>query len=154
MSSTIDTIYSALDGMAVTYLDMDNTSVTATCYTLSEALDSVQTGHMPCRILLLPNVSMTLGPGSEASAVYTVRDLFLLDTVAQGDGSKVMSPVLLKYVKAYEDAIAKKWQWLSTWQTEAFTTSVTIAPGKYEYPVQSGVTCYGVMVTLTISEIF
>jgi hypothetical protein len=154
MTSTIVSVFSALDGMAVTYLDKDNASVTATCYGLAESLDSVQTAHLPCRLLFLPNSNMTIGPGPEAQSVYTIRDLFLLETAARTEGSKVCYPVLLRYLAAYQDVIANKWQIVTQWQTEAFTPSVTIAPGKYEYPAGSDVWFYGVMATITINEIF
>jgi hypothetical protein len=154
MSSTIEEIYTALDGMAVTFLNRDNTSTTATCYGLSESLDSVETAQLPARLLILPQVTQTLGPGPESESAYTIQDLFLLETVARGEGTKVQNPVLLRYIKAYQDAIALKWRWLSGWQTEAFSTTITLTPGKYEYPSQSGVWFYGVMASISINEIF
>ena len=154
MTSTIDAIYTALDGMAVTFLDKDNASVTATCYTLNESLDSVQTAHLPCRLLMPPTSNMTLGPGPEAQSVYTVQDLFLLEAAARTEGSKTCAPVLLRYMQAYQDAIAKKWQFVTYWQTEAFTTCITITPGNYTYPANSDSVFYGVMVTIQLQEIF
>lgn len=156
--SIIVQIYAALDGMAVTYLDKDNASVTATVYALSEMLDSVQTANLPARLLVLPSSQVVLGPGPEATADYTIQDLFLLEAAAQGGGSKVQAPVLLRYMVAYQEAIAKKWQMLGGgavgWQTEAFTTNITLTPGKYTYPANSDSVFYGVMVSITINEIF
>jgi hypothetical protein len=154
MSSIIEEIYTALAGMTVTYLDKDNASATATCYSLSTMLDSVQTAHCPARLIMLPSVTQTLGPGPESESAYTIQDLFLLDTVAQGAGSKAYAPVQLRYIKAYQDAIALKWRFLSGWQTEAFTTTITYTPGKFNYPAQSDVQFYGVMVSISIEEIF
>jgi hypothetical protein len=154
MTSTIDSIYAALDAMAVTFLDKDSASVTATCYTLSESKDSVQTADMPMRLLFLPTSNMTLGPGPEATSVYTIQDLFLLEASGRTEGTKTCAPVLLRYIKAYQDAIALKWQILTQWQTEAFTTSITIQPGKYTYPAGTETQFYGVMVTITLQEIF
>lgn len=154
MSSTIVEIYAALDAMAVTYLDASGASVTATSYSLGESLDNVLTSHLPCRLLILPNTTLSLGPGPEETASYVIQDLFLLEAVSQGGGSAVHAPVLLRYIKAYQDAIEKKWQFLSTWQTEALTANVTITPGKYTYPSNSENVFYGVMVSITIEEIF
>jgi hypothetical protein len=139
--------------MSVTYLDKDSASVTATCYTLSEALDSVETAHLPARMLILPTVEQALGPGPESTSVYTIQDLFLLETVGRTEGSKINAPVLLRYIKAYQDAIALKWQIVSTWQTEAGATNITYTPGKYTYPANSDMTFYGVMVSIKIEEI-
>jgi hypothetical protein len=154
MSSIIEQIYAALDGMSVTYLDKDNVSVTASVYTLAESLDSVQTADLPARLLILPTSQMVIGPGPEVTDTYTIQDLFLLEAVGQGGGSKVQAPVLLRYIVAYQDAIAKKWQILSTWQTEALTTNVTLTPGKYTYPANSDNVFYGVMVSITIEELY
>jgi hypothetical protein len=154
MTSTITSVYTVLDGMAVTYLDKDNTSVTATCYSLAESLDSVQTAHLPCRLLFLPSFTGSIGPGWMIDGQNTIRDLFLLEAVARTEGSKVCAPVLLRYVVAYRAALAQKWKDISPyWQAETFNNAVTIAPGKYEFPAGSDVWFYGVMVTLTVDEI-
>ncbi len=154
MSSIIESVYAALDSMTVSYLDKDNATATPTTYTLSESLDSVQTAHLPCRLLIFPTVSQILGPGPESTATYTVNDLFLLEAIAQGGGTKVQAPVLLRYVKAYQDAIALKWQFISVWQTEALTTNITYTPGRFEYPSQSGNWYYGVNISIIVEEIF
>ena len=158
--STLTEIYSALDAMAVTYLDKDNASATATCFNLSELPASLQTAHLPCRLLLplgqgasgSPNLQ--LGPGPEITAQWQITDLFLLETAARSEGLYIQAPVLMRYVKAYADAIALKWQFLYQWQSEALTSAVSIVPGVYEYPAGGGTYFFGVKCDIQVTEIF
>jgi hypothetical protein len=160
MTSILPQIYDLLDGMSVTYSNRSGASVTATCYDLDELPNSIETAHLPCRLLLpigqgqsgSPNIVLDNTP--MARAEWRVTDLFLLEAVARSEGLAIQAPVLMRYVTAYSDAIAKKWQMQYQWQTEALTLSIAIAPGIYNYPTGSDAYFFGVKADLRISEIF
>lgn len=160
MSTILSNVYGLLDAMAVTYTDRSGANATPTCYSLSELPASVQTAHLPCR-LLLPigqgasgTNNLTLDNTAMARAEWQITDLFLLEASARTEGLYIQAPVLMRYVEAYANAIALKWRMLYQWQTEALTTSISILPGEYEYPAGSGTWFYGVKVDLNITEIF
>jgi hypothetical protein len=158
--SILLTIYDDLEAMAVTYTDKLSASVTPSVYNLDEIPASVQTAHLPCRILLpvgqgqggSPNVQILRGAG--ASASWTVSDLFLLETAARDAGLYIQAPVLMRYVVAYAEALAKQFQFRHGADTLSLTISSSIVPGMYEYPSQSGTWFYGVKCDITIEEIF
>jgi hypothetical protein len=158
MTSILPQIYDALDNMTVSYTDRNGATATPTVYDLDELPGSVETAHLPCRLLMplgqgrsgTPN--LVLGPGNMAQAAWQVTDLFLLETMARTEGAYVHAPVLMRYVTAYAAALANKWQILYQWQTEALTSTAAITPGIYEYPAGSGVYFYGVKVDININE--
>jgi hypothetical protein len=159
MASILPQVYAALDGMTVTYSGRNAASTTPTVFTLSELPGTVPSAHLPCR-LLLPlgqgggTPAMEILPGGEITATWTITDLLLMDSAASGEGLYIYAPQLIAYIVAYADAIGKKWQVAYQWQTEAFTTSVTMLPGIYNYPSGSEAQFYGVKVDITVTEIF
>lgn len=160
MTSILPQVYDMLDGMTVTYTDKTGTSVTPTCYDLDELPNSIQTAHLPCRLLLpigqaasgSPNIILDNTP--MARGEWQVTDLFLLEAVGRTEGLYIHAPVLMRYVTAYSDAIAKKWQFLYQWQTEALTASLSILPGIYNFPNGSDAFYFGVKADIRISEVF
>lgn len=159
MSSILLQVYDALEAMTVTYLNRDNVSTTATCYNLEHLPGSVSTALLPCRLLLplgqgasgSPNLSIEEGAGIRAA--WQITDLFLLEAAARGEGLYIHAPVLMRYVVAYADAIAKLWQLVYQSQTMAFTQSVSIIPAMLTYPANTDSVFYGVKVDIQISEV-
>lgn len=160
MTSILPTIYNDLENMTVTYTDKASASVTPTVYDLDEIPASVQTAHLPCRILLpigqgqSGTQTATVLRGAGVQANWTITDLFLLDTAARDAGLYVQAPVLMRYVVAYAEALGKQFQFVHGYSTESLTVSASIIPGMYEYPAGSGVWFYGVKCDVTIDELF
>ena len=160
MTSQLLNFYSDLDGMTVTYLNKDSVSTTPTVYSLSEIPASVETAHLPCRILLpvgqgqsgTPNAMIIRSPN--VTAQWSITDLFLLETAARDAGLNIQAPVLMAYVVAYVDALSIKFNPVHTSYTNAYITSANITPGMYEYPQGSGTWFYGVKSDIVIEEIF
>lgn len=157
--SILLTIYDDLEAMTVTYTDKDSVSITPTVYNLDEIPASVQTAHLPCRILLpigqgQGNNNVTILNGAGARGSWIVSDLFLLEASARDAGLYVQAPVLMRYVVAYAVALGKQFQFRHGADNTSLTISSSIVPGMYEYPSQSGAWFYGVKSTITIDEIF
>jgi hypothetical protein len=157
MSSLLLTFYDDLEAMAVSYTDKAGASVTATCLNLDEQSDSIQTMHLPCRILTFtqPDTAVIMS-GAGSTAAWNITDLFLLESAARDLGTYVLKPVLKRYEVAYLEAIQK----LPTartlvhgWSTETQPLSVSMRAGKFEYPAQSGVWFYGVQCDIVLEEL-
>lgn len=158
MSSILSTIYSQLAAMTVSYTDRTGASASPTVYSLATIPASIQTAHLPCRILLpigqgggANNLRVLDGAGVNAS--WSITDLFLLCPEAQQEGLYIQAPVLISYVMAYAQAIGAYHQIISGSHTEQRTITASILPGIWEYPAQSGVNFYGVKVDLTVEEL-
>lgn len=159
MSSAILEIYDLIESMPVSYVDKNGATVTPTVYNIDNAPNSFQTAQLPCRVLVAlgdngQSMSLDIGPGSEVTAGYTLSDIFLLETVARSEGPYIQSPVLMRYAKAYADAIAQYWQYPSQIENQVLTTTATITPGRFNLPVGSDTWFYGVRCDFTISELF
>lgn len=158
--SILLTIYDQLESMAVTYVNKDSVGTTPNVFDLNEIPASIETAHLPCRILLpvgqgqsgSPNVEILRSPNVRAN--WNITDLFLLEAAARDAGLWVQAPVLMKYVVAYAEALALKFQFMSGSSVETFTISASIIPGMYEYPAGSQAWFYGVKCDLQIQEIF
>jgi len=140
--------------MSVTYTDKSNTSTTANCLNIDENSESIETAHLPCRILTFtqPDTAVIMR-GSGSLATWNITDLFLLETAARDLGAYILKPVLKRYEVAYLEAIQLKWQLLHGWSTETLGLSVTMRAGKFEYPAGSNVWFYGVQCDATFEEI-
>jgi hypothetical protein len=156
--SILSTIYSQLASMAVTYTDAAAASVNPTVYSLATIPGSIQTEHLPCRLLLSigqgggqNNLRILDGAGVVAS--WSITDFFLLEASAQGEGLHIQAPVLISYCMAYARALAAQFRFLSAPSTETRTVSARILPGVFEYPAGAGVYFYGVKVDLTVEEL-
>jgi len=158
MQSILTSIYAQLAAMAVTYTDRDGAQATPTVYSLASIPGSVQTAHLPCR-LLLPlgqgggNNSAQVLSGSGALCSWSVTDLFLLEAAAQDSGLYVQAPVVVDYCAKYARAIGQLYRFLSAPQVNTATISAQITPGMYEYPTGSGAVFYGVRVQISIEEL-
>ena len=159
MSSSLIEVYDLLETMAVTYLDRSNVSTTPHVFNLDEFPGNIQTAILPCRILFPvgwggQGMTLSIGPGTEAESTYTITDFFLLETGARGEGLFIQAPVLMRYVKAYADAISLKWQYASlNSASQPLTVSANIVPAEYNIPQGSDNWYYGVKCNLTISEL-
>ena len=140
--------------MSVTYTDKSNTSTTANCLNIDENSESIETAHLPCRILTFtqPDTAVIMR-GAGSLATWNITDLFLLETAARDLGAYILKPVLKRYEVAYLEAIQLKWQLLHGWSTETLGRSVTMRAGKVEYPAGSNVWFYGVQCDATFEEI-
>jgi hypothetical protein len=157
MSSLLLTFYDDLEAMTVSYTDKSGATVTANCLNLDEQSDSIQTAHLPCRILTFTQADTAVVlKGAGSLATWQITDLFLLETAARDMGTYVLKPVLKRYEVAYLEAIQKLPSALSLvhgWSTETQPLTVNMRAGKFEYPAQSGVWFYGVQCDVTLEEI-
>lgn len=154
-ASILTQIYNGLEAMNVTYTNKSSQSVTPTVYDLDEIPASVQTAHLPCRILLpLGTSTLTVEHGAGINAGWIITDLFLLETAARDAGVYIQAPVLTRYVEAYAEALGKKFQFLYNESTLTLTISASVDMGIFEYPTGSGVYFYGVRNVITVEEIF
>jgi len=159
-NSILLTIYDDLEAMAVTYTDKSGANITANCLNLDEIPASVQSVHLPCRILLpigqgqggTPTAQVLFGAGIKAT--WNITDLFLLEVAARDAGLYIQAPVLMRYCVAYAEAIGRQFEFVHGWSTETNSLTASILPGMYEYPSGSGVWFYGVKCDLQIEEIF
>jgi len=154
MSSLLLTFYDDLEAMAVTYTDKNGATVTANCLNIDEKADSLQTAHLPARVLTINNTNTAeIELGGNSKATWTITDLFFLETAARDAGAYILEPVLLRYQVAYLEAIQKKWQLVHGWSTETLAFSVTMRAGKLEYPAGSGTWFYGCECVTTFEEL-
>lgn len=154
MSSLLLTFYDDLEAMAVTYTNKDGSPATANALNLDEQSDSIETAHLPCRILtfIQPDTAVILR-GAGSTATWNITDLFLLETAARDIGGSILKPVLKRYEVAYLEAVEKQWNLVHGWSTETFGLNVTMRAGKFEYPSQSGTWFYGVQCDVSFEEI-
>ena len=141
--------------MTVSYVDKDAATVTADALNIDERTDSIETAHLPCRIITStqPDTGEVL-KGAGIHAKWNITDLFLLDTVARERGTFISQPVLKRYEVAYLEALFKLWNLPHTWSTETLTLSYSLQSGKFEYPAGSGTWFYGVKCDVSFDEIF
>jgi hypothetical protein len=159
MSSSLVEVYALLAAMSVSYTDRSGATATPHVFNLDTFPSNIQTAILPCRILFPigwggQGMTLGIGPGTEADSTYTITDFFLLESGARGEGLFVQAPVLMRYVKAYADAISLKWQYASLNSvSQPLTVSVNIVPAEYNIPQGSDNWYYGVKCDLTISEL-
>ena len=155
MTSILLNLYADLEGMAVSYQNAQRGTITPRVIGLDEIPNSVQTGHLPCRILMpqgYPNpVTMEIQQSNGANARWIINDVFLLDTVTQGQGLRTFSEQTTRYIAAYAEAIAHLWRY-PAYGEALLEQSVTFSAGEIEYPPQSGVFFFGVRATITLDE--
>ena len=154
MSSLLLTFYDDIEAMTVSYVNKDGGTVTANCLNIDERTDSIQTSHLPCRILSTthPDTGVIM-KGAGARATWNITDLFLLDTVARDIGTYIQLPILKRYEVAYVEALEQLWRLVHGWSTETLALNYSMQAGKFEYPAQSGVYFYGVKCDITFEEI-
>lgn len=154
MSSKLLDFYDDLEAMSVTYSNKDGSNVTANCLNIDEESDSIQTAHLPCRILTFTQADTAeIMRGGSSDVKWNITDLFLLETVAREQGGHILKPVLKRYEVAYIEAVQKQWQIVHGWSTETLGLSVSMKAGKFEYPAGSGTWFYGVQCDATFDEI-
>jgi len=150
---TIATIYSAIANMTIA---VDGTNATA--YGLASMPDAIETAQLPVRLLVSVGGSTqgasirpsTLGTLPGMQATWQVQDLMLYRPPAQGMGLEQMNAALMNYCNSYLSAIRTN----ALLTSGALTTDIRLEPGIYEHPPESGRQYFGVMVTLTIEEIY
>lgn len=152
MTSILSDIYNSLEALTVTYTDKTGASVSPAVFSQETALDSVQTAHLPCRLLFPAQGSFTINPGGIQFAEWRIADLALLEAAGQGTGQRDEIPQMTRYLMAYTEKIGTLWQYVSGWSTEDRSISATVTSGKFEYPSQSGNWWYGVRCELIINE--
>lgn len=152
MSVLRTTIYPAIGNMVVTL-----NAATVTAYNLDALPNSIQTAHLPCRLLLPTNQMqtgrnaqpVTFGTNGVWSVVWNVVDLVLLETAGQTRGLLDVAGDIVEYEAAY----------LSSLSALAIGNSITVEgaqldPGVFEYPTGGGVFFFGVQVTVNVKELF
>lgn len=154
-SSILLTIYDDLEAMTVSYADKNGATVTANCLNIGERSDSIQTAHLPCRILTTTaNDTGFIYKGAGIKMAWQITDLFLLESAMRDMGKFVQLPVLKRYEVAYAEAVAKLWQLVHGWSTETLGLNLSMQAGVFEYPAGSGVSFYGVKCDVNFEEIF
>lgn len=153
--SILSQIYDDLEAMTVSYVDKSGGTVTANCLNIDENAASIQTAHLPCRILLNnQQESGTILRGAGIDATWQITDLFLLETATRDLGGHILYPVLARYKVAYLSALALLWNIVHGYSTETISMSWTCKTGRFEYPAGSGVWFYGVQFNVVIDELF
>ncbi len=154
MSSLLLTFFDDLEAMTVTYSNKDGSSATANALNIDEKTDSIQTAHLPCRIITTTSAdSVKIQRGGNSLATWNITDLFLMETAARDMGTFAVMPALMRYKVAYAEALQKNWQLVHGWSTETLTLNLSMQVGKYEFPSQSGVWFYGVKCDITFEEL-
>lgn len=154
MSSLLLSFFDDLEAMTVSFVNKTGSTVTANALNIDEPTDSIQTAHLPCRIITSTAAdTAVIQRGGNSTATWNITDLFLLSTVAQDLGSYVASPVLKRYEVAYIEALQKKWNLVHGWSTETLALNLSMLSGKFEYPSGSGVFFYGVKCDITFEEL-
>lgn len=154
MTSLLLTFFDDLEAMAVSFTDKSGATVSANALNIDEKADSIQTAHLPCRIITqtAPD-NGTILKGAGIDATWNITDLFLLDTVTRDISPAVQLPVLQRYKVAYIEKLFLLWQIVHGYSTENEAVSYTAMTGKFEYPAGSGVYFYGVKFDLTLREL-
>jgi len=154
MTSLLLTFFDDLEAMSVSFKDKSGATVIANVLNIDEKADSIQTAHLPCRIITqTANDSGEIFKGAGINATWNITDLFLLDTVARDISPAIQMPVLQRYKVAYLDKLFLIWQVIHGYSTETQTLNYTAQTGKFEYPAGSGVYFYGVKFDLTLNEL-
>jgi len=154
MTSLLLTFFDDLEAMSVSFKDKSGATVIANVLNIDEKADSIQTAHLPCRIITqTANDSGEIFKGAGINATWNITDLFLLDTVARDISPAIQMPVLQRYKVAYLDKLFLMWQIVHGYSTETQTLNYTAMTGKFEYPAGSGVYFYGVKFDLTLNEL-
>jgi hypothetical protein len=143
-------IYAALAALAVT---LDGQPVPA--YDLDALPASIQTAHLPCRLLLPLStraeayaVTPITFAGVKTAVGWRITDLFLYLPAAQGRGLAEAAPALARYQGAYLAALKPSIRLLDGVTVEG----CSLAPGVYAYP-DGGPRFYGVEITLNLRDI-
>lgn len=150
---SLSAIYSAIETLSVAV-----NGTVATVYGLADMPDSVETAHLPMRAIVTSGSNTqgesmrlaTLGTLPGAQMTWAIQDLMLYKPVGQGAGLKEHNAVLITYIDDYLTALRSSAQLTSG----ALTTDAKLEPGVYEHPPGSGAQFFGVMVSLTIEEIY
>lgn len=151
--SQITAVYAAIAGMTVTTTG----GKTPTVYNLSSLMNSVETAHLPCR-LMLP-IGNNPGDGREGQYIaigttmtvdWQINDLMLWQTSQQGLGLQEFAPQLIDYCGKYMDAIRSVGKAPAS---NCTLTSISLTPGEYNWPAGSDKWFSGVLCQLTIHEV-
>jgi hypothetical protein len=147
-------IYDAIAAMSVTAAGK-----TPNVWDVDELRDSVQTAHLPVRILL-PHGTFSGGMGMQTfrpitldsihRGTWQIVDLCLWKPIGQGLGMRDIGAVLAEYCGAYATALVNRGR--GTTQ-QSFITGWDITAGVYAYPEQSDVWFWGVRVVVQVDEI-
>jgi hypothetical protein len=158
-NSQILAIYTAIQALSITVNPgAPPVAVTPTVFGLTGTPDSVETAHLPCRILEIfdnrlqtvqarhSTISGTVTPNMEV--IWTISDLMLWCPEAQGRGVIDVAYTLVEYCGKYIDVVRSH---------EAIIASASIEdckpiPGIFEYPTESGNFYFGVWSTLSVKE--
>jgi len=150
--SILDQIYSQFAAISVSYTNKAGASASPTVYYGTTLPDSIETAHLPARLLVPPSGSVEVMEGGNIRADWRITDLFLLEAAAQGSGIRDEAGVMVSYMMAYSNALGRVWEINYQSSVRTHTVSAALATGKFEYPPASGVWFWGVRAELTIQE--
>lgn len=142
----IDAIYQAIHDLAVTF----DSDITVPCWDYDEIKQAMPSGNTPIRVL------STVGEGGNAQMGYmlvansakvtwNIEDTLYLTPVTAGGGIRDCTADLVKYCKAYVEAVRNKRN--PTAQSDV--TAVSFDIGTYTWGTTE---FFGVRVLLTIDE--
>lgn len=155
-ASQLLSIYDAIAAMSVTAGGQ-----TPTVWDVDDIRDSVQTGHLPVRILLPHGDFRGGGSGGQAfrpitltnsisKGTWNIVDLCLWRPVGQGLGMRDIGPTLVEYCSAYVTALVG----INRGTTyQSYLTGWEIAAGVYAYPEPSDNWFWGVRAVVQVDEI-
>lgn len=148
MSRILD-VYSELEAMGVA------SSKPLRVFGLSALPESMQTAHLPARLLLplSPNAiegrdGHHIDMGNRLKVTWNVNDLMLWQASEQGVGLREFAGELVSYCGNYADAMKEK-KCLGGCVVRSFT----VHPGVFEWPAMSGRYFAGVLAEITVEEL-
>jgi len=154
MASQLLDIYEALAGMTVTAA-----SKTPTVWEGDEAQDSIQSVHLPVRLIVPSghlgqrgtgdNLRLATQQGSLITVRWGLSDLCLWQMVGQGIGIKGLGTALAAYAAAYMTALA-----VLELPAKCYPVDANLTSGVFEWPQQSGVWFWGVQIAVYVDELF
>jgi hypothetical protein len=160
MPSILDTVYTTLQAMSVSYKNKSGATVTpAKVYGLTDFPASIQTAHLSCRILFPPSImtspaSGAVLDGSGVRMTWNIADWFLLTTAAQDMGPSVEFPVLSSYMQSYAKNLAISYYRITAnGAKQTATMSFSMNAGIYPFPPQSDAGFWMVQNTIVIEEL-
>lgn len=152
MSVLRTTIYPAIGNMSVSL-----NSAVVDVFNLDALPNSIQTAHLPCRLLLPTNQMLTGRNAKPAtfstsglwSVTWNVVDLVLLEAAGQTRGLLDVAGDIIEYQAAYLTALSAL----------AIGGGITVEgaqldPGVFAYPAGTASMFFGVQVTVNVKELF
>lgn len=160
MSSILSTTYLTLQAMSVSFTDRNGAAATpAKVYALSDFPASIQTAHLPCRVLFppsvgSPSVTADILSGAGAKMTWPIADWFILEVAARDTGAMSQFPVLSSYLQSYALKLATTaFSFASGGGRQTMSLALTSQIGLYPYPPQSDSYFWMVKNTIVVEEL-